>query len=105
MTLPELKKKLESLDLPIAYRQWAVGQEPELPYLIYYADEDIGFFADDEVYSERYAVTIEVYSQQKDLALESQVKELLNTNNLPYTNYESFLDTENMYMKAYEINI
>lgn len=105
MTLPELKKKLESLDLPITYRQWAVGQEPELPYLIYYADEDIGFFADDEVYSEGYAVTIEVYSQKKDLALESKVKEILNTNKLPYTSYESFLDTENMFLKAYEITI
>jgi len=105
MTLPELKKKLESLDLPIAYRQWAVGQEPELPYLIYYADEDIGFFADDEVYSERYAVTIEVYSQAKDLSLEEKVKKLLNNNELPYTTYESFLESENMYEKAYEITI
>ena len=33
MTLPELKDKLKSLNLPIAYRCFAVGQVPELPYI------------------------------------------------------------------------
>ena len=52
MTLPELKDKLKMLDLPIAYRCFAVGQVPELPYIVYYVDEDIGFYADDTVYYE-----------------------------------------------------
>ena len=43
MTLPELKDKLKTLNLPIAYRCFAVGQVPELPYIVYYVDEDIGF--------------------------------------------------------------
>ena len=105
MTLPELKDKLKTLNLPIAYRCFAAGQVPELPYIVYYVDEDIGFYADDTVYYEGYAVTIEVYTDQKDLQLEEKVKELLNSNELPYESYESFLDSENMYLKAYEIEI
>lgn len=105
MTLPELKDKLKTLNLPIAYRCFAVGQVPELPYIVYYADEDIGFCADDTVYFEKYAVTIEVYTEQKDINLERKIKELLNENELPYESYESFLDSENMYLKAYEIEI
>ena len=105
MTLPELKDKLKTLNLPIAYRCLAVGQVPELPYIVYYVDEDIGFYADDTVYYEGYAVTIEVYTDQKDLQLEEKVKELLNSNELTYESYESFLDSENMYLKAYEIEI
>lgn len=105
MTLPELKDKLKTLNLPIAYRCFAVGQVPELPYIVYYVDEDIGFYADDIVYYEGCAVTIEVYTGQKDLQLEKKVKELLNENELPYESYESFLDSENMYLKAYEIEI
>ena len=80
-------------------------QVPELPYIVYYVDEDIGFYADDTVYYEGYAVTIEVYTDQKDLQLEEKVKELLNSNELTYESYESFLDSENMYLKAYEIEI
>lgn len=105
MTLPELKDKLKSLNLPIAYLCFAVGQVPELPYIVYYVDEDIGFYADDTVYYEGYAVTIEVYTDQKDLQLEKKVKQLLNNNELQYESYESFLESENMYLKAYEIEI
>lgn len=105
MTLPELKDKLKTLDLPIAYRCFAVGQVPELPYIVYYVDEDIGFYADDTVYYEGYAVTIEVYTEYKDIELEKRVKQLLNDNQLPYESYESFLDSEGMYLKAYEIDI
>lgn len=105
MTLPELKDKLKSLKLPIAYRCFAVGKVPKLPYIVYYADEDIAFYADDIVYHEGYAVTIEVYTEKKDMELEKKVKQLLNDNGLPYESYESFLDSENMYLKAYEIEI
>ena len=66
MTLPGLKTLLDTLELPIAYHHWGVSQAPALPYIVYYADEDIGYFADDTVYSEGYAVTIEVYSKMKD---------------------------------------
>lgn len=105
MTLPELKKLLDTLGLPIAYHCFAVGQVPELPYIVYYADEDNNFIADDTVYFEGYGVTIEVYSKAKDLKLEAKVKKLLNDNQLSYDSYGSFLDSENMYLKAYEINI
>lgn len=105
MTLPDLKGILKKLNLPIAYRCFAPGQVPALPYIVYYADEDVAFYADDIVYHEGYAVTIEVYTDQKDLQLEEKVKELLNSNELPYESYESFLDSEGMYLKAYEIDI
>lgn len=105
MTIPELKKLIDTLGMPVAYHCFAVGQVPELPYAVYYADEDINFFADDTVYSGGCAVTMEVYTKAKDLELETKVKKLLNDNQLPYESYESFLDSENMFLKAYEINL
>lgn len=105
MTLPELKTQLDTLGLPVGYKQWPVGKAPVLPYVLYYADEDNEFYADDTVYTDGYAVTIEVYTNKKDLNLEKQVKDLLKSNQLMYHSYESFLDTENMFLKAYEIDI
>ena len=52
MTLPDLKGILKELNLPIAYRCFAPGQVPALPYIVYYADEDVAFYADDIVYHE-----------------------------------------------------
>lgn len=105
MTLPELKKILEQLKLPITYLKWAVGQVTDLPYIVYYADEDVGFFADDIVYYEGYAVTIELYTEKKDMELEERVKELLRENHIAYETYEDYLETEDMFLKAYEIEI
>lgn len=105
MTLPELKEMLKTLGLPIAYYCFDVGQVPDLPYIVYYADEDVGFEADDITYYEQCSVTIEVYSKKKDMELEKKVKKLLNDNQLQYKSYESFLDSEDMHLKAYEINI
>lgn len=105
MTLPELKEILEALNLPIAYYQWMPGEVPSLPYIVYYIDEDIGFMADDIVYHEGKAVTIEVYSDKKDLKLEQETKDLLNKNGIAYKTYESFLEQEDMFLKAYEIII
>lgn len=105
MTLPELKTLLMTLGLPVAYLQWAVGQVPELPYILYYSDEDNNFFADDLVYSEGCAVTVEVYSQNRDLELENRVKELFKEYNISYESYGGFLKSEEMHLKAYEFNI
>lgn len=105
MTLPELKEILKTLGLPVAYLQWAVGQVPELPYILYYSDEDNCFYADDVVFSEGYAVTVEVYSQSRDLELESRVKNLLKDHNISYESYGAFLKSEDMYLKAFEFDI
>ncbi len=105
MTLPELKEILKTLGLPVAYLQWAVGQVPELPYILYYSDEDNCFCADDVVYSDGCAVTVEVYSQRRDLELENKVKALLRKNKIPYESYGEFLKSEDMYLKAFEFDI
>lgn len=105
MTLPKLKALLKTLGLPVGYLQWAAGQAPDLPYILYYSDEDNNFFADDVVYSTGYAVTVEVYSQNRDLELEGRVKDLLRENNISYESYGDFLKSENMYLKAYEFDI
>lgn len=105
MNLPELKTMLGELKLPVAYHSFAQGNVPELPYIVYYVDEDVGFLADDIVYVERCAVTIEQYTEEKDLELEEKMKKILLENNIPYNSYEGKLDSENMYLKAYEINI
>ena len=105
MTLPELKEMLKTLGIPVAYLQWEVGQVPELPYILYYSDEDNCFCADDVVYSEGSAVTVEVYSQRRDLELENRVKELLKKKGIPYESYGEFLKSEDMYLKAFEFDV
>lgn len=105
MTLEELKSILDKTGLKVAYRQWAMGQVPDLPYLLYYVDEEIGFKADNKVYTKNKAITIELYSNLKNEREEKKLETLLDDNKIIYEVYESYLDSEKMYLRAYEINI
>ncbi|MDG6145886.1 hypothetical protein NF716_01020 [Lactococcus formosensis] len=105
MTLDELKNILDKTSLKVGYKQWAVGQVPLLPYILYYVDEEIGFKADNQVYSKSKAVTIELYSNLKNLKEEEKLEKLLDENKIVYDVYESYIDSEKMFLRAYEINI
>ena len=87
MTLAELKTKLDTLKLPVSYRQWSIGQAPKLPYLLYYAQSDNNFEADNTV-----------YFQQNEVVLLNEIK-------IPFSWYESYLESEKMFLRAYEITI
>ena len=103
MTLEELKVILDQTGLIVVQRLWAVGQAPPLPYILYYVDEEIGFKDDNQIYAKNKDITIELYSNLKNEREEQ--KKLLDDNKIVYEIYESYLDSEKMYLRAYEINI
>ena len=61
--------------------------------------------ADNQNYAKVNNVTIELYSDEKDIELEEQLDSILDTNKIDYDTYESYLDTESMYEVAYDITI
>ncbi|BDQ53375.1 hypothetical protein EfsSVR2330_08860 [Enterococcus faecalis] len=105
MTLKELKQLLDQMELPISYREWQPGQVPELPYLLYYENTSNNFFADNEVYCKQTEIVIELYTNTKNIREENKLEELLNTAKIPFDTYETYLSSEQMYLKAYEITI
>uniref|UniRef100_UPI00359C298A hypothetical protein n=1 Tax=Lactococcus garvieae TaxID=1363 RepID=UPI00359C298A len=105
MTLEELKTILDETGLKVGYKKWEVGQAPSLPYILYYVDEEIGFKADNQIYSKSKAVTIELYSNLKNLREEEKLENILDDHKIVYDVYESYLNSEKMYLRAYEINI
>ena len=103
MLLTELKQLLDQMNLPISYREWKPG--PELPYLLYYENSSDNFYADNEVFLKKTDVIIELYTNTKNIREENKLEELLSTNKIPFDTYETHLSSEQMYLKAYEINI
>ena len=106
MTLQELRELLETLEIPVKYRAFKVGEAPILPYVLFYKDDNQGTLkADNQNYAKVSNVTIELYSDEKDIVLEEQLESILDTNKIEYDTYESYLDTESMYEVAYEMTI
>ena len=105
MLLTELKQLLDQMNLPISYREWKPGQVPELPYLLYYENSSDNFYADNEVFLKKTEIIVELYTNTKNIREENKLEELLSTNKIPFDTYETYLSSEQMYLKAYEINI
>lgn len=106
MTLQKLRELLETLEIPVKYRAFKVGEAPNLPYIIFYKEDNQGTLkADNQNYAKVNNITIELYSDEKDIELEEQLESILDTNKIGYDTYESYLDTESMYEVAYEITI
>ena len=105
MNLMEFKAELEQLEIPIQYRSFQVGHAPELPYLIFYENDSDNIFADNHNYFDVINVACELYTDEKDIELETKLHKLFYDNEIQYNSTETFIDSENMYLKAYDVQI
>ncbi|WP_163604794.1 FIVAR domain-containing protein [Pseudolactococcus raffinolactis] len=105
MNLMEFKAELEQLEIPIQYQAFSVGQAPELPYLIFYENDSDNVFADNHNYYDVLNVSCELYADEKDIELETKLQKLLYDLEIEYNSTETFIDSENMYMKSYDVVI
>ncbi|MCH4169487.1 MAG: hypothetical protein LKF42_09540 [Streptococcaceae bacterium] len=105
MNLMEFKGLLETIDIPVEYQAFPVGNAPKLPYILWYEDDSDNFKADNVNYFDVINVVVELYSDEKDLELETKLSKLFYDNEIEYDFNESFIEDENMYLKAYEVTI
>lgn len=101
----EFKAELEKLEIPIQYRAFQVGHAPSLPYLIFYENDSDNVFADNHNYYDVLNVVCELYTDEKDIELETKLQKLLYDLEIQYNSTETFIDSENMYLKAYDVVI
>lgn len=103
-TLEELKALLDTLNIPVAYSHF--NKATSTPYLVYYVDGQDNTFADNIVYLKTMDITIELYTDKKDVTLEGQLEKLLNDNELPYNmTSELYISEDKLYEIVYNIKI
>ena len=105
MNLMEFKAELEKLEIPIQYRSFSVGHAPELPYILFYENDSDNIFADNHNYYDVLNVACELYTDNKDIELETKLQKLLYDLEIEYNSTETFIDSENMYLKTYDVVI
>lgn len=105
MTYEELVAILESFDLPVAYDHFAEGNAPNPPFICYLNPRDNAFYADDKVYYQSQSIDMEVYTDRKDVDLETRIERILNENNLCFTKDENWINTEKLYQVVYSVDV
>lgn len=110
MTLAELKTALEGVNNgafvgKVAYRAFPINAAPDLPFICFYEVDTNNFLADSVVYKKITNVSIEFYSNQKDLTSEAAIESMLDSNLLVWDKAEYYIDNEDMLQVVYDIEI
>ena len=108
MNLEQLKTILEATGYPVAYFHFKeTGNEPlpKPPFIVYFTAFSSNFMADNKVHIPIENVQIELYTSKKDLDAEAKVNAVLNENEIPFETSESFIESEGLYQKIYEMRL
>ena len=95
--------------IPAAYYQFPADDPanppPPPPFLCYYYEGSDDLLADNTNYQKIRPLTIELYTDNKDFAVENAVESALNAAGLVFSRTESYIDAEKMYMVVYTTEI
>lgn len=109
MKLKEVYQMLKKIGLPVTYYQWQEGDPsnpvPELPYIVYYYPSNSDEQADGINYARINSLNIELYTKQKDFALEEQVERILTEHGFFFYKQETYLDDDHMFEVLYETEV
>lgn len=105
MTYREISSLVESIGLPFAYNEFPEGTDTAPPFVCFLIPDSADFVADGTNYAKIRPLVIELYTDNKDFALEAQVEAALNGAGLVYSRSENYIGSERMYQISYTTSV
>ena len=105
MTIENLVEMLQELKIPFAYDHFVEGESPEPPFICYLIPGSDNFAADGRVYFKLNEVRIEMYTDFKDISLESRVEDVLDRHEIFYNKSETWIQSEKLYEVMYSFEM
>lgn len=105
MTYQEVAALLASIGLPTAYDHFEVGNAADPPFICFYFEGSDDLAADNTNFQRIRPLTVELYTDNKDFALEERVEAALNGAGLVYSRSETYIDSERMYEVVFTTDI
>ena len=103
--MEELISIIQEMNIPFAYDHFAEGESPEPPFICYLIPGSDNFAADGKVYFKMNEVRIEMYTDFKDLDLESRVEGVLDGHDIFYNKSETWIQSEKLYEVMYSFEM
>lgn len=105
MTLTEIYNMVVQVGVPVAYYQFSDDTAKPPPFICYYYPNDDDFSADNINYVRINQLVIELYTDNKDFALESKLETVLIQHDMYFDKTEVYIDDEKMYMITYTMEV
>lgn len=99
----DIKKVLEAVGIPVAYRQFVPLKDkpvPNPPFMVYVISPEDASGADGRNFLVQRHISVELYTDEKDTELEEKVEALINS--VDWTKYEEYIESEALYMVTWE---
>ena len=105
MTYQEVAALIGSIGLPYAYDHFEAGNAADPPFICFFFEGSDDLAADNTNFQRIRPLTVELYTDNKDFALEARVEAALNGAGLVYSRSETYIDSERMYEVVYTTEI
>jgi len=104
----ELYTILKATGYPVAYSHFNSSDDtplPKPPYIAYLSSYSSNLKADNKVYKKIDNLQIELYTSKKDLEAETVLEDLLDENEITYESTETWIESEKLFQKIYEVRL
>lgn len=105
MNRADIEENIAKLGIPFAYRQFTEKTAVSEPFLVWYFDNSDNFSADNIVYSRIYELNLELYTGEKDFALEEQIENILTDMGLFWEKEEQWIESEKLFEVLYYMEV
>ena len=103
--MEELVQIIQEMQIPFAYDHFAEGESPDPPFICYLIPGSDNFAADGRVYFKLNEVRIEMYTDFKDISLESRLEDVLDRHEIFYNKLETWIQSEKLYEVMYSFEM
>lgn len=103
MTYTDLENLIKAFNIPYVYHHFKEQEKQKPPYICWYFLNDYDFMADNINFQPIRRINIDVYTKNKDLALEKQIENILKANGIAFSYEEEYNHNENEYIVTYTI--
>lgn len=103
MNQVEVIQLLNTLSIPSFYDHAPNGTK--LPFITIHSGQPDNFTADNKVFCEKWGFRIDLYTVDKNLQLESDIKSLLNDNDIAWVKTEQYIDSQNCWEVEFEFEV
>lgn len=105
MTHETVMSMMREMKLPFAYDHFAEGESPNPPFVVFLYPGSDNFSADGKVYHKSNRLSVELYTDIKNMELEEQLETVFDKHGIYYEKSEVWISEEKLYEVLYEMEV
>ena len=105
MKIEEINSMVEEIGLPFSYYEFPEGTAQKPPFVVWFLGSDDDLMADNINFCDIEWLSIELYTSQKDFALDKTIEDILKKYGFTYHKESAYIDSERIWQTSFEMEV